>query len=108
MVVAWVIVLVVAPVVTGTIKPPESTIMTGESGQVMPSGVEGEIPPGLGDPFAAAPDGSFIEVTPDMNMGEMTAEPEIISGEAEVAVTVEPQQPTSDIAAPTALPVKKP
>src|SRR5690606_10775332 len=63
-VVAWALVLIVMPVVTGTIKPPQAT-----AEEVIPTdpsfSTDGEIPPGLTDPFGQPIDGEAIQVTPE-------------------------------------------
>jgi hypothetical protein len=77
-VIAWVVVLVVAPVVTGAIKAPEIIEESAVPGDVPTDfsiSPDGSVPDGLSDPFGQQLNESSIETTPDVNSdAESTAE----------------------------------
>jgi hypothetical protein len=91
-VVAWAVVLVVAPVVAGTIKAPEVTEETALPGDLQTDfsiSPDGEMPSDLTDPFGQPLQEGSIEVTPDVNPdGESTLEA-TAEGESTAEVTDE-------------------
>jgi hypothetical protein len=90
-VVAWMLLLVVMPVVTGTIKAPEAAAENVIPGDPSFS-PDGEIPSGLTDPFGQPVDGNMIETTPEASSeGGLNTQASGDSSEADVTPEVQSQ-----------------
>ncbi|MCU0481722.1 MAG: YIP1 family protein [Anaerolineae bacterium] len=91
-IVAWVALLIITPVVTGTIQAEPADVPTDETIIEVPP--MSEMPPsdieGMMNPFEEIPqDGMIIEMTPDAMMDEMTAEAPMFETTLEPEMTPE-------------------